>query len=307
MDPTRLISTTEAIDPVFMFIFGACLVLLVGITAAMAFFVVRYHRSRAPQPTSQVESSLWLEIVWTLLPTILVLAMFWYGWKEYLVLRTVPKGALEVTATARQWSWSFSYPNGTTSPNLYVPVGRPIKVNLVSQDVIHGFFLPAFRVKRDVVPGMKNYAWFVASKTGSYDLFCSQYCGTNHSAMITTVEALPAAEFAEWLEHGPGGGGNKESRIDGKKLAQEKGCLGCHSLDGSPGVGPSFKGISGRSTVVVTKGAERTITVDDAYLRQSILDPHADVVKGFQAIMPAFSDLSKDEVSALVEYLEEIK
>jgi len=306
VDPTRLISTTEAIDPVFMFIFGVCLVLLLGITAAMAFFVLRYHRSRAPQPTSQVESSLWLEIVWTLLPTILVLAMFWYGWKEYLVLRTVPKGALEVTVTARMWSWNFTYANGATSPRLYVPVGKPVRVNLVATDVIHGFFLPAFRVKRDAVPGMPNHAWFVAGKTGSYDLFCSQYCGKGHSAMITTVEALPVKEFEEWLEHGAGGA-KKESRIDGKKLAQEKGCLGCHSLDGSPGVGPSFKVIMGRSTVVITKGAERTITVDEAYLRQSILDPHADVVKGFQPIMPAFSDLSKDEVTALVEYLEGIK
>jgi cytochrome c oxidase subunit 2 len=306
VDPTRLISTNEAIDPVFMFLFGACLVLLLGITAAMVAFVLRYHRSRAPQPTSQVESSLWLEIVWTLLPTLLVLAMFWYGWKEYLVLRTVPKGALEVTATARMWSWSFTYPNGATSPKLYVPAGKPVRVNLVSTDVIHGFFLPAFRVKRDVVPGMSNYAWFVAGTPGSYDLFCSQYCGSGHSAMITTVEALPVAEFDEWLEHSVDGK-EKVGSIDAKKLAQEKGCLGCHSLDGSPGVGPSFKGIYGRSTVVITKGADRTITADDAYLRQSILDPHADVVKGFQPIMPAFSDLSKDEVTALVEYLEGIK
>ena len=303
MDPTRLISTNEAIDPVFMFIFVACLVLLLGITAAMVLFVVRYHRSRAPQPTSQAESSLWLEIVWTLLPTILVLAMFWYGWKEYLVLRTVPKGALEVTATARMWSWNFTYANGASSPKLYVPVGRPVKVNLVSSDVIHGFFLPAFRVKRDVVPGMSNHTWFVAGKAGSYDLFCSQYCGTNHSAMITTVEALPVKEFEEWLEQGAAGG-KKKTRIDGKKLAQEKGCLGCHSLDGSPGVGPSFKGIMGRSEVVVTKGAERTVKVDEAYLRQSILEPPADIVKGFQPIMPAFGDLKKEELEALVEFLE---
>jgi cytochrome c oxidase subunit 2 len=306
VDPTRFISTTEAVDPVFMFLFGACLVLLLGITVAMAFFVFHYHRSRAPQPTSQVESSLWLEIVWTLLPTLLVLAMFWYGWKEYLVLRTVPKGALEVTATARMWSWSFAYANGATSPRLYVPVGKPVKVNLVSTDVIHGFFLPAFRVKRDVVPGMPNYAWFMAGKPGSYDLFCSQYCGTNHSAMITTVEALPEAEFDEWLEHSVDGH-EKVGSIDAKKLAQEKGCLGCHSLDGSPGVGPSFKVIMGRNTLVVTKGTERMITVDEAYLRKSILDPQADVVKGFQPIMPAFSDLSKDELEALVEYLEGIK
>jgi len=303
VDPTRLISTNEAVDPVFMFLFGACLVLLLGITAAMVVFVLRYHRSRAPQPTSQAESSLWLEVVWTLLPTLLVLAMFWYGWKEYLVLRTVPKGALEVTATARMWSWSFTYPNGATSPKLYVPAGRPVRVNLVSTDVIHGFFLPAFRVKRDVVPGMANHAWFVAGKPGSYDLFCSQYCGKDHSAMITTVEALPGREFEEWLEHAAGGT-EKHGGIDGKKLAQEKGCLGCHSLDGSPGVGPSFKGIMGRNVTVVTRGAERTITVDEAYLRQSILDPHADVVKGFQPIMPVFGDLKKEELEALVEFLE---
>lgn len=306
MNQQNFITTTEAIDPVFMFIFGASLVLLLGITVAMVIFVLRYHRSRAPQPTSQAEGNIWLEIVWIVLPTLLVLAMFWYGWKEYLVLRTVPKGALEVTATARQWSWSFSYPHGTTSPKLYVPVGTPVKVNLVSRDVIHGFFLPAFRVKRDVVPGMMNYAWFVASKPGSYDLFCSQYCGANHSAMITTVEALPRKEFAEWLEHGTAGGGEK-IRIDGRKLAEEKGCLGCHSLDGSPGVGPSFKGVMGRSEVVLTKGVERTITVDDAYLRRSILDPQADVVKGFQPIMPAFGDLKKEEIEELVEFMKTVK
>jgi cytochrome c oxidase subunit 2 len=305
VDPTRLISTTEAIDPVFMFIFGACLVLLLGITLAMLVFVVRYHRSRAPQPTSQAEGNLWLEVVWIVLPTLLVLAMFWYGWKEYLVLRTVPKGALEVTATARMWSWSFSYPNGTVSPTLYVPVGKPVKVNLVSTDVIHGFFLPAFRVKRDVVPGMTNYAWFVADKAGSYDLFCSQYCGTNHSAMIATVKVLPEAEYVAWLQQGATG--SPPGKIDGKKLVQDKGCLGCHSLDGSPGVGPSFKGIMGRSETVVTKGAERSITVDEDYLRLSIVEPAADVAKGFPPIMPAFGDLSKDEVDAVVEYLKGIK
>jgi cytochrome c oxidase subunit 2 len=301
----NLISTTEAIDPVFMFIFGVCLVLLLGITVAMVAFVLRYHRSRAPQPTSQADGNLWLEIVWIVLPTLLVLAMFWYGWKEYLVLRTVPKGALQVTATARMWSWNFRYGGGRTSSKLYVPVGRPVRVELVSQDVIHGFFLPAFRVKRDVVPGMTNYAWFVASKPGSYDLFCSQYCGTGHSAMITTVEALPEAEFALWLTQGAGG--IAAAKIDGRKLAEGKGCLGCHSLDGSPGVGPSFKGIMGRSVVVLTKGAERTITVDDAYLRRSIVDPPADLVKGFPPIMPAFGDLKKDEIEALIEFIITVK
>ena len=301
MNPTRLMTTTEMIDPVFMFIFGACLVLLIGITAAMVYFVVRYHRLRAPEATSNSEGNLWLEIVWIVLPTLLVLAMFWYGWSGYLSLRNVPAGAMEVTATARMWSWSFSYPNGTTSPKLYVPVGRPIKVNLVSQDVIHGFFLPAFRVKRDVVPGMKNHAWFVASKPGSYDLFCSQYCGTNHSAMITTVEALSETEFAVWLEQGEVG---EEHR--GHELLEKYGCLGCHSEDGTSRVGPTFKGIWGRSVTVVTSGTERTISVDEAYLRRSILVPGADVVKGFPAIMPPFS-LKEEELSTVSDYLKGLK
>ncbi|HXE96913.1 MAG TPA: cytochrome c oxidase subunit II [Dongiaceae bacterium] len=305
MNPVHLQTTTEAIDPVFMFIFGACLVLLIGITAAMITFVIRYHRSRAPEPTSQVESNLWLEIVWSAFPTLLVMAMFWYGWAGYRALRDVPKGAMEVTATARTWSWEFRYDNGKTSPRLYVPAGKPVRVELVSKDVIHGFFLPAFRVKRDVVPGMSNYAWFVATKPGSYDLFCSQYCGTGHSAMITTVEALPEAEFAAWLSQGTGGGA--AVKIDGGKLAREKGCLGCHSLDGSPGVGPSFKGLMGRSVVVITSGGERTITVDDAYLRRSIREPQADLVKGFQPIMPTFNDLKEEEIEALVEFMETVK
>ncbi len=269
MNQQNLITTTGAIDPVFMFIFG--------------------------------DGNIWLEIVWIVLPTLLVLAMFWYGWKEYLVLRTVPKGALQVTATARMWSWNFSYAGGRTSPRLYVPVGRPVRVELVSEDVIHGFFLPAFRVKRDVVPGMPNFAWFVASKPGSYDLFCSQYCGTGHSAMITTVEALPEAEFALWLNQKKG---DKEQ--SGHELLERHGCLGCHSEDGTPGVGPTFRGIWGRSVSVVTNGTERTIVVDEAYLRRSILVPGADVVKGFQPIMPPFS-LKDEELATLLKYLKVLK
>ena len=302
MNSAHLITTTDAVDPVFMFIFGACLVLLLGITAAMVTFVVRYHRSRSPVPTSQATGNIWLEVVWIVLPTLLVLAMFYYGWAGYLALRHVPKDAMEVTATARMWSWSFTYANGKTSPKLYVAVGKPVKVNLVSLDVIHGFYVPAFRVKRDVVPGMKNHVWFVAPKAGSYDLFCSQYCGTGHSGMITTVEALPEAEFAAWLNQK-----TEQEEHAGHELLEKHGCLGCHSLDGTAKVGPSFKGIWGQSVTVVTNGVARTITVDEAYLRRSILEPQADVVKGFPPIMPTFPDLTAKEVTAIVEYLKGVK
>jgi cytochrome c oxidase subunit 2 len=301
VNPELLTTTQQAVDPVFMFIFGACLVLLVGITAAMVWFVVRYRRSRAPAPTSQAAGNIWLEIVWTVLPTVLVLAMFYYGWAGYLALRNVPSGALEVTATARMWSWSFTYASGRTSTKLYVPVGKPVKVELVSQDVIHGFFLPAFRVKRDIVPGMKTQAWFVATKAGSYDLFCSSYCGVGHSAMITTVEAIPEAEFAVWLQMGRGG------EHPGRKLLEKYGCLGCHSLDGTPKVGPTFKGLRGRAVTVLTGGVERTLTVDKAYLRRSILEPKADLVKGFPPVMPTMTDLRAEEVEVMVEFIEGIE
>jgi cytochrome c oxidase subunit 2 len=301
VNPQLLMTTNESIDPVFMFIFAACLVLLAGITVVMIFFVVRYHRSRAPQPTSQNNGNLWLEIIWILLPTLLVIAMFYYGWAGYLSLRNVPKDALPVTATARMWSWSFSYPNGAVSPKLYVPVGKPIRVDLVSQDVIHGFFLPAFRVKRDIVPGMKNHVWFVASKPGSYDLFCSQFCGTGHSAMITTVEAVPEQEFVVWLGKNLDDGG-----VSGKALLEKHGCLGCHALDGSPKLGPGFKGIWSRAETVITNGVERNITVDEAYLKRSILEPGADIAKGFPPVMPPFT-LKDDEIKAIVEYLKGIK
>jgi cytochrome c oxidase subunit 2 len=291
-------TTTQAVDPAFMFIFGAVIVLFLGIAATMVTFVILYHRSRSPEPTSQVSSNIGLEIVWSALPTLLVMVMFYYGWAGYLALRQVPKDAMEVTATARQWSWSFTYANGKTSPKLYVPVNKPVLVNLVSEDVLHGFYLPAFRVKRDMVPGMKNNAWFVATKPGSYDLFCSVYCGTDHSAMITTVEALPTERFTAWLQQG---GGEEHA---GKELLEKHGCLGCHSLDGTPRVGPTLKGVWGRQVTVVTGGKEQVVTVDEAYLRRAILEPQTDIVKGFPAVMPAFAGkLSEADLAAIIGFL----
>jgi cytochrome c oxidase subunit 2 len=305
VNQAQLISTTAAIDPVFMYIFGACLLLLLGITAVMLAFVIRYHRSRAPRPTSRADGNLALETVWIVLPTLLVMSMFWYGWREYLVLRTVPKDAMTVTATARMWSWQFTYVGGKTSPQLYVPVGTPVRVELVSQDVIHGFFIPAFRVKRDIVPGMANFAWFVADKAGSYDVFCSQFCGTQHSAMVTTVEALPKEKFTAWLTEG--GATPAGSKLDGKKLATEKGCLGCHSLDGSKGVGPTFKGLYGSRVEVTKAGKELAVTADEAFLKESILQPAATIVEGFPPIMPANADMPAEQLTALVEFIKSVK
>ncbi len=296
---TILMSTNEVIDPVFIFIFGVSLILLLGITAVMIWFVFRYHRSRSPHATSTADGNLTLEVVWIVLPTLLVLAMFYYGWAGYLSLRNVPAGAMEVNATARMWSWNFSYPGGRSSAKLYVPAGKPVKVNLASADVLHGFYIPAFRVKRDVVPGMKNHVWFVANKPGSYDIFCSSYCGTGHSQMITTVEALPEAHFAAWLNEQATPG----TPHLGLVLLEKLGCLGCHSTDGTPKIGPTFKGLWGRTSLVLTGGTERSITVDEAYLKRSIAEPNADIVKGFAPIMPPFQ-LKEDELKTLIDYFK---
>lgn len=285
-----------------MYLFGACLVLLIGITSAMVWFVIRYHRSRAPEPTSQQDGSLWLEIIWTALPTLLVLAMFYYGWSGYLTLRDVPKGAMQVTAVARMWSWSFRYENGKTSSTLYVPAGKPVRVNLESLDVLHGFYMPAFRIKRDAVPGMKNHVWFVATKPGSYDIFCSQYCGTGHSAMIAKAEAMPPAQYDAWLHEGKGGAGHPALA-----LLEKYGCLGCHSLDGAKKVGPTLKGLYGSKVQVTKDGKKTEVVVDEAYLRESIRIPSATIVEGFPPIMPAASDLTEAEVTVLVEYLKGLK
>lgn len=298
----QLITTTQAVDPIFMFLFASCLVLLLGITTAMIIFVVRYRRSKAPRPTSEVSGNVWLEVVWTALPTMLVMGIFYYGWSGYLTLRNVPKNAMQVTAEARMWSWNFIYANGKNSGKMYVPAGTPVQVNLVSKDVVHGFYMPAFKIKRDVVPGMKNHVWFVAEKPGSYDLFCSQYCGTGHSAMITTVEALPPDKFYAWLNQAQAAG-----ESPGKGILEKHGCLGCHSLDGTAKVGPTLKGIYGTSIKVTRAGKPQTATVDEAYLRESILNPSAAIVEGFPPVMPPTTDMTPTELEAVIEYLEHLK
>ncbi len=302
MNPA-LLTTQEAVDPVFWFILGISALMLFGITATMIWFVFRYRRSRCPEPQSQVEGNMLLEVIWIVVPTIIVLAMFYFGWAGYLALRNVPENAMEVTATARMWSWDFEYANGKHSDRLYVPVGKPVKVRLLSADVLHSFFVPAFRIKRDTVPGMENYVWFVAKEPGSYDIFCAEYCGIGHADMKTTVEAVPVSEFEEWLS-GMETAGQTEQ---GRELISQFGCLGCHSLDGSKSVGPSFKGIGGRQVTVLENGAEKTLTSNAAYLRRSILEPGSQVVKGYPPVMPSYAErLSAEQLKAIIDYLSRI-
>jgi cytochrome c oxidase subunit II len=294
----------RVVDNVFLYILVICVCLLVLITFFMVYFVIRYRREKHPQP-ADIEGSTWLEITWTVIPTLLVLTMFYYGLTGFQFLKKVPEGAMVVKVVARQWSWLFQYENGIQNPELRVPVGKPVKLLLTSQDVIHGFYVPAFRIKQDAVPGMTNYLWFQSTETGTFDVMCSQYCGLEHSHMLTKIVVLPEEQFTKWYQ-GKKGKEVEKGPPPGFQLYQEKGCIGCHSIDGSPRVGPTFKGLFGKSVTVMTDGKERIVAADEAYLRKSILEPGADVVKGFPPVMPP-EKLTDSELDEIVKYLETLK
>jgi len=293
-------SYSALVDNTFWFILGASVIMLVGVTAAMVWFIFRYRRSRNPNP-SQIEGNATLETLWTVLPTVLVLVMFYYGWAGFKVMRETPDDAIPVTVHARMWSWSFEYANGKQSPTLVVPTGKPVALNLQSADVIHSFFVPAFRLKEDCMPGRDNHAWFEATRDGEFDILCAEYCGDRHSAMLSKVRAMPEAEFYDWLGVDPG----KPTGID---LLTIKGCIACHSTDGSKLIGPSFKGLYGKTEFVMTGDEKREITVDDEYIRRSLLEPNADIVEGYEPVMPAMAgQLDDEDIANIITYLKQLK
>jgi len=306
------------VDPVFIFVTVVSILFIVGITATMIYFLFRFNKKRNKVATD-IKGHAGLEVIWTLVPLIIVTAMFYFGWVGFKKMVNPPKDAYEIKVTGRMWSWLFEYNNGVQTDTLYVPTQKPIKLVLNSMDVIHSFYIPAFRVKKDVVPGkLKNKLWFIAEKQGSYDVFCAEYCGERHSYMLTKVVAMPETDFNSWLA----AEGKKVEKIEtpkgddasqdalarkGKSIIQTKGgCLSCHSLDGSKIIGPSFKGIFGEEVVVLVDGKEKTITVDEQYLHESIENPGAKIVKGYPKLMPP-PPLTKDEIDAVVAYIKNLK
>jgi cytochrome c oxidase subunit 2 len=212
-----------------------------------------------------------------------------------------------VKVTASMWSWSFQYENGRQSATLNLPLNRPVKLSITSVDVLHSLSIPAFRVKEDAVPGRETYLWFLPDAAGTYDLFCTEYCGTGHSAMTTTVEVMPVKEFKLWYAGKTEAEGKAKKLPDGATLVREKGCVACHSLDGTAKVGPTLQGVFGRKEIVVTAGKEHEIVVNEDYLKRSLLEPRADIVKGFPPIMPSQKGLLKDdEIDAIIEYLKNL-
>ncbi len=192
----------QGVDQAFWYILGISIILLFAITLVMVIFVVKYRRSRNPIP-ADIRDNMLLELFWTLIPTLIALSMFYMGWKSYIGLRAVPEGAIEIEVTGQMFSWLFTYDNDKESENeLVVPLGKPIKLNISSLDVIHSLYIPAFRIKIDAVRGMKTYAWFLADQEGDYDIQCTEYCGTDHSSMTGKLRIVPEGEYRKWLEKG---------------------------------------------------------------------------------------------------------
>jgi len=303
-------------DAVFFYVFGLSVVFLIFITALMIYFVVRYSKKRNPV-ASQIEGHVGLEILWTTIPLVLFLSIFYYGWTNYEYMSQAPRDAMAIKVTARQWSWSFEYPNGKQSKVLFAPIDKPMKVEVRSADVVHGFFVPSFRLKIDAVPSRTNTTWFQATKIGSYDIECTVICGVDHSLMLSKVIVVPEAEFKAWYfggEEAPEPGKafrSADAHPDLKDLPKglavltEKGCLACHSVDGKPKVGPTLKALYGKEEQILIAGVPKTIRVDDAYLRRSITDPMNQVVKGYPPAMPR-TPLTEQELSEVVGYIKSL-
>ncbi len=321
MHLSRLSNISDAINGPIIFISAVSLFMLIGITGVMLYFTFKYHRKKSPVG-KDIHGHQMLEVVWTIVPTILAFAFFWYGWEGYKVIKTPPKDAMKIHVTGRMWSWNMEYENGVQVAELYIPVNRAVRCDLTSQDVIHSFYIPAFKVKQDAVPNVKGlFLWFEARQVGDYDIFCAEYCGLNHSHMLSKVHVLSQEDFDAWLKtegdkvaalkkatESSGGADEGSLAIMGKTLATTKGCVACHSTDGSKLIGPSYKGLYGSKQTVMEGGTEKEITVDDAYIKESMLEPTADIVKGFQPLMPSQKGLvSEGEIKALTAYIKSLK
>lgn len=311
-------SAAGRVDSVFLFIFVLCVVFLVLITAALIYFSYKYSRKRHPQAVD-IEGSTWLETVWTVVPTVLFLVMFFYGWTNFSYMREVPRDAMVIEGVGRQWAWDFRYPNGKRSADLVLAVDRPVRMELRSPDVLHGFFIPAFRVKQDVVPGKENYTWFVPTQLGSFDIECTVMCGVSHANMLAKAIVLPVSEFEKWYfsdEDAPQPLPTAASAASLQPAAaanpalsilNQKFCPACHSIDGSPMVGPTLKGLYGKKQVVLdSAGKEREITADEAYLARAIQDPAFEIVKGYPPSMPK-NPLSDSELAQVLDYIRTLR
>jgi cytochrome c oxidase subunit 2 len=292
-----------AVDKAFIFIFAIAFIFTIGITVLMVYILIHFSRKKVKNP-KQFSGNTKLEIAWTVIPLIIVLMMFYYGWAGFSPMRKVPANAMQIKAIGRMWAWSFDYGNGKISKELVVPYNRNIKMNLVSMDVNHSLFIPAFRVKEDVIPGYNNYLWFKPITKGKFDIFCSEYCGLAHSAMTSKVIVIDSLEFEKWLADLKVSGNTPDH--PGLTVIKANACLTCHSLDVTKIVGPSFKGLYGTKRTVITDQGEKEVEANDEYIKRSVMEPNAEVVKGFnKGLMQPYKNVIKaEDLDKIVDFFK---
>jgi cytochrome c oxidase subunit 2 len=298
--PARASTTAGSVDALFIFLVALSALVTVAIVAIIIVFAIQYRR-RKGVVAEQIEGSTALEVTWSIIPLGVFIMIFLWGAVIFFKERTPPRGATEVYVVAKQWMWKLEHEEGQREINeLHVPVGRDVKLIMTSQDVIHSFYVPAFRIKQDVLPGRYTTTWFHPIKAGTYHLFCAEYCGSQHSGMIGQVVVLEPAQYQAWLS---GGGATGTLASNGQNLFLQLGCATCHRSD-TQGRGPNLVGLFGKP-VQLEDG--RVVTADENYIRESIVSPTAKVVSGFKPIMPVFQGLvSEEQLNALVAYVKSL-
>ena len=291
------------VDALYFYLSGVTLFFTLLISAVLIFFVIRYRRRTPYEIPRPIAGSHKLETLWTIIPFIIAMTMFGWGAQVYFEQYKPPANGVEVYVVAKQWMWKLQHATGQREINeLHIPVGRKIKLIMTSEDVIHDFFVPAFRTKADVVPGKYTTLWFEATTPGTYHLFCAEYCGMNHSGMTGSVIVMEPREFDNWLS---GNTGSMTPATAGQQLFQTLGCVSCHGANGEGGRGPTLAGIFGKMTQLQSG---ESVRVDEVYVRESILNPQAKIVAGFGPIMPTFQgQISEDQLLQLVAYIKSMQ
>ena len=288
------------VDALYFFLVAVSAFFAVLIAFLVIFFAVKFRRRSPDEVGAPITGSLALELLWTIVPLILTMVMFVWGAWVFLDLARPPRGSMEIFVVGKQWMWKVQHPDGQREINeLHVPVGRNVRLTIGSEDVIHSYYIPAFRQKIDAVPGKLTTMWFNASKAGEYQLFCAEYCGTKHSGMIGRIVAMEPDDFEQWLA----GGAGSTPVASGEQLFTDLACVTCHRSDTS-GRGPVLNGVAGKP-VLLADGS--TVVADDNYLRESIMNPQAKIVAGFQPLMPTFQGLVNEEgLLQLIAYIKSL-
>lgn len=310
--PENASPMTGGQDGLFYFIYGLSIFFFIVVVGFMVFFAWKYRKRKEGEKTTDIHGNTKLEIIWSVIPGVLFLIIFVWGFRDWVKLNVPPQDSLDVRVTGRKWDWSFmDVKSGAETSDLIVPLNKPVRLTMSSADVIHGFYVPQFRINRDVLPNQYTVLWFKAEKVGNYPILCTQYCGTKHSQMVRYVKVLPEAEYEKAMIAAQGAGLSPAQL--GKKVFEGKGaCASCHDVSKAKvrSVGPPLYGLYGKLNheVNMSNGKKEAVTFDDNYIRESIVNPNYRIVPGYPPVMPSYQgQLNDKDLNAIIEYIKSLK